>query len=66
MNQRSLPKVLFCSEFVIRYQNLGVCNELAFAAEVELFCSESAFAIESVLTVEKLWFAVEIELPAAN
>jgi hypothetical protein len=54
MNQRSLPKVLFCSEFVIRYQNLGVCNELAFAAEVELFCSESAFTIESVLTVEKL------------
>jgi hypothetical protein len=66
MNQRLLPKVLFCNEFVIHYRNLGVCNELAFVAEVELFCNESAFAVESVLTVVKLWFAAEIELSAAN
>jgi hypothetical protein len=54
VNQRSLPKVLFCSEFVIRYRNLVACNKLAFNAEVELFWSESAFGAESVLTASKL------------
>jgi hypothetical protein len=65
-NQRSLQKMLFYSEFVIRYRNLVVCNKLAFTIEVELFCSESAFAAESVLTASKLWFTTEIELPAAK
>ena len=32
-NQRLLPKVLFCSEFVILLWNLVVCSKLAFAAE---------------------------------
>jgi hypothetical protein len=78
VNQHLLPKVLFCSEFVILFWNLVVCNKLAFtvesvgcnelavAVEVELFCSESTFIATNVLTEMKLWFVAEIELPTMN